>query len=198
MKPRLYVEQKITAFTNKYIVFNAREDGQRGDVTAFAQQKRIAFKEKVTFYTDESKTIPIFTLRAEKVFDVHGKYIVEDANGQQVGAFQKLFKQSLAKSTWQILDANGQPTVTVSENNLLLALLRRYVGIISDLADIIVNFFKYHFVFTNSSGSEVGRYEKITLFRDHYRFSADDSLVESVDWRVLAAVAVALDALQSR
>ena len=43
-----------------------------------------------------------------------------------------------------------------------------------------------------------GTYIKTTLFRDHYLLSLDDETYNAQDWRVLAAVAVALDALQSR
>lgn len=197
MKPTLFVEQKITAFVNKYKVLNATGD-EKGDVVAFAQQKRLAFKEKVIFYSDESKKQPIFTLRAEKVFDVHGKYFIEDMQGQLIGGLQKEFKKSLVNSTWNILDANQNVIWTVNENNQTLAILRRYLGFLSDIADLVLLFFKYHFTFKDSSGSEHGRYTKIKLIRDHYRLDADETLAGSVDWRVLAAMAVALDALQSR
>src|SRR6478736_7690705 len=74
MKPRLYFEQKITAFVNKYKVLGVTEAGEQADLLAMAQQKRLAFKEKVTFYTDEQQTQPSFTFRAEKVMDIHGRY----------------------------------------------------------------------------------------------------------------------------
>ncbi len=125
MNPRLIVEQKITAFANKYVVYRADEAGNKGEVVAFAQQKRLAFKEKVEFYTDETKTNLAFTLRAEKVFDVHGKYLVEDTAGSHVGTFQKAFASSLINSTWNILGSDDQPMLTVSENSQALAIIRR-------------------------------------------------------------------------
>ena len=89
MKPRLIVEQKITAFVNKYAVYTATEDGHKDQLVALAQQKRIALKEKITFYTDESKQEIAFSFRAEKVMDIHGRYLVEDAHGNLIGAFKK-------------------------------------------------------------------------------------------------------------
>ena len=53
MKPRLAIEQKITAFANKYKILEITESGEAGNLIALAQQKRLAFKEKVTFYADE-------------------------------------------------------------------------------------------------------------------------------------------------
>jgi len=201
MTPRIIVEQKITAFVNRYALYDALPDGSKGEMLAFAQQKRLAFKEKVSFYTDETKQTLAFTMRAEKTLDVHGRYFVEDAEGNSLGAFRKEFKKSLLKSTWNILDAQDEPKFIVAENNLALALFRRFIGfvpIVGDFGEIIVAFFKYHFAFTDTNGQEVGIYKKITLFRDHYELALTDEAFASEDKRVLAAFAVALDALQSR
>ena len=202
MIPKLTVEQKITAFVNKYSVYSIDQDGHKGPLVALAQQKRLAFKEKVIFYADIEKTQPIFTFRAEKVFDVHGKYIVEDMQGNAIGAFRKAFKKSLFKSTWNILDSNDQPNITIAENSLTLALFRRFAGflpIVGDIVELIVLFLRYHFTFTDAAtGQQVGKYQKTTLFRDHYTLSMTDESYNAQDWRVLAAMAVALDALQSR
>jgi hypothetical protein len=202
MQPKLIVEQKITVFTNQYSIFSANNDGSKAEMLSFVQQKRLAFKEKVSFYADETKQQLVFTFRAEKVFDVHGRYFVEDANGQLLGTFQKQFGKSLINSTWNILGADGKPVMNVSESSHLLAVFRRFVGFvpyIGDLLEMIVILFRYHFKFVSAaSGEEVGRYQKTTLFRDHYLLYMTDSAYQSQDWRVLAAMAVALDALQSR
>lgn len=202
MKPRLFVDQKITAFVNKYEVFAADVDGDRAGLKALAQQKRLAFKEKVTFYQDEQKNTPVFSFRAEKVLDVHGRYFVEDTDGQLIGMFKKEFGQSLINSTWKILDASGEDLFTVRESNSTLAVLRRFLGylpLVGDLAELVLLFFRYHFSFIDTkSGQEVGKYQKTTLLRDHYTLSMTDAAYETCDWRVLAAMGVALDALQSR
>jgi len=202
MKPRLIIRQKITAFVNKYQVLNVNEDGTAGALVGLAQQKRLAFKEKVMFYTDEKRDRLAFTFRAEKVMDVHGRYFVEDANGQLIGMFKKEFAASLVNSTWKILDRDGTERYVVKENNQALAIFRRiasFLPIVGDLAEIIVAFFKYHFVIIDMQTSQVvGTYRKTTLFRDHYELSVDEAAWNGTDWRVFAAVSVALDALQSR
>lgn len=202
MNPKLVVEQKITAFVNKYAIYNAKADGSKDAPVAFVQQKRLAFKEKVSFYDDENNTNLLFTFRAEKVLDVHGRYIIEDSDGVFIGAFKKEFKKSLVNSTWNILDADNNPAITISESNQTLATIRRFGGfipIVGDIIDILVLFFRYHFVFKDSvDGKEIGMYKKTTLFRDHYVLSMTDAAYDQQDWRVLASMAVALDALQSR
>lgn len=202
MKPRLIIEQKITAFTNKYALFAVDTSGSKGTLIGLAQQKRIAFKEKVSFYADEQKTALAFTFRAEKVFDIHGKYLVEDGSGALLGSFQKQFKASLVNSTWHVLDAQDQPVLMLRESNQLLAIMRRFGGfipIIGDIIEILTVLLKYHFVISRiDSGEVIGAYRKTTLFRDHYELSLTDGAVDAVDWRVYAALAVGLDALQSR
>lgn len=202
MKPRLIIEQKITAFVNKYSIYSANEDGTKGQLVAFAQQKRLAFKEKVTFYTSESKETIAFTFRAEKVLDIHGRYFVEDANGMVVGAFKKEFAKSLVNSTWNILDTAEHVKLMVSESNEFLAIMRRFGGmipIVGGLVDIVMPLFRYHFIFTNPGTNRiVGIYKKTTLLRDHYELSMTDEAYANQDWRVLAAMGVGLDVLQSR
>lgn len=201
MTPHLIVEQKITAFVNRYEIYATDTDGNKTELIAFAQQRRLAIKEKIEFFSDEFKTTKLFQFRAEKVMDVHGKYFVEDADDNLLGAFKKQFGASLLNSTWNVLDTNDSVVAIITESNKTLAILRRFVGFIpfiGDIFDLILNFFKYHFVFKNSEGTEVGQYIKTTLFRDHYQLNMKDSTYEATDWRVWAAMAVALDALQSR
>lgn len=202
MTPKLIVEQRITAFVNQYSIYAAQPDGKKGNLLAFAQQKRFAFKEKVTFYANEAKTQIAFTFRAEKVLDVHGSYLVEDADGKPVGSFKKDFAKSLLNSTWTILGPDQKPRLSISESNKVLAILRRYVGfipILGDLFELVMIFFRYHFVFVDiATKQEVGRYQKTALLRDHYVLLMTDAAYAGQDWRVLAAMGVGLDALQSR
>ncbi|MEO5499621.1 MAG: hypothetical protein ABIR46_03920 [Candidatus Saccharimonadales bacterium] len=202
MKPRLFVEQKITAFTNIYKVFQTADSGDQGQLSALAQQKRLAFKEKITFYSDETKSAEVWTFRAEKILDVHGRYFVEDQNGQVIGMFKKEFKQSFITSTWTLMDVEGKDLFTVRESSTALAFFRRYacwVPVVGEIIEIVTSFLRYHFVFTKVGSEEVvGKYQKTTLFRDHYTLSLTDDAYEACDWRVLASFSVALDALQSR
>lgn len=202
MQPRLIVQQKITAMVNKYRIFTPAPEGGSGELVALARQKRLALKEKVLFYTDEKRDKLSFTFRAEKTFDVHGRYFVEDANGKLIGMFKKDFAESLVNSTWKILDADGGELFVIRESNQVLAVARRFLGwipLIGEIAEMVLAFFKYHFdISQTSTGEIVGRYRKTTTFRDHYMLEASDDLWDTTDWRVLAAIAVALDALQSR
>ena len=202
MKPRLVIQQKITALVNKYRIETSTPEGKPEKIVGLAQQKRLAFKEKILFYTDETRSKVAFTFRAEKVMDVHGRFFVEDAGGKMIGMFKKEFSASLVNSTWKILDADGTERMMIRENNQVLAVMRRFlvfIPIVGELAEIVLLFFRYHFVFIDlATGQEVGVYRKTTLLRDHYLLSTTDEVWRQYDTRLLAAMGVALDALQSR
>ncbi len=202
MKPRLIVKQKITPLVNKYTIAEPALDGTAGRLLALAQQKRIALREKVIFYNDETRATVAFTFRAEKVLDVHGRYFVEDAGGKLIGGFRKDFTKSLINSTWHVFDPSEQEIFLVKESNHMVAVLRRFGGMIplvGDLFELVMAFTRYHFSFIDpTSQAEVGQYKKTKLFRDHYELLLDDAGWSRIDWRVMAAMSVALDALQSR
>ena len=89
--PQFVVRQKITMMVNRYQIFAANPDGSQGPLMALAEQKRMAFKEQVTFFTDESKTRPVFGFKARKMIDLNAGYDITDEHGQQIGFFRKDF-----------------------------------------------------------------------------------------------------------
>lgn len=200
MKPRLYVDQKITLLVNRYIIYSANTSGDKGESIGFVEQERFKLKEKVNFYTDKTKQQLVFTFRAEKTLDIHGKYLVEDADGTLIGYFEKAFGKSLLRSTWYMCTAAGERVFTVTESSSTLAAIRRFIGyipVVGEFAELISMLFRYHFVFLQDD-QQVGTYRKTTLLRDNYQLSMTDDAYAKLDQRVLAAMSVALDALQSR
>ena len=198
MKPRLNVHQLIRPIVNKYQIFDAGSE----QLIAMAQQKRLAFKERVSFFADESKNELVCSFRAEKVIDVHGTYFIEDKMGKGIGSFKKQFQKSLINSTWTLMDAEGKERFVINETSQTIATLRRFVGwipFVGEILEIIFSFVRYEFQFKDSeSGEVVGKYKKTTIIRDRYQFFMNDEAYESLDWRVYGAFCVALDALQSR
>lgn len=196
---KFIVEQKITAFANQYRVYDPDAGADKGLLIAFAHQKRLTFREEVKFYKEESQTNLAFSLKAEKVMDIHGKFFVNDENNRQIGVIRKSFKSSLLRSTYELMDASEKLVAIVQERSQALAIFRRLWGLIPYANDIPF-IFKYHFNFINPETSKViATYTKTTRFRDHYELElVDDSLINKVGWQTLVAQAVLLDVLQGR
>jgi uncharacterized protein YxjI len=181
--PLFFVGQKLTMMVNRYEIRAAGADGTPGQLMAMAQQKRMAFKEQVTFYSDEQRTQPVFSFKARKAIDLGSGYDVHDAAGSPLGFFRKDFGKSLLRSTFHLsgpgLEATGQ------ERNQLVAIARR-----------LVDFpFAFHFDFHDPEGQLVLSVERQFSMRDRYTVTVPDP---RLDFRLAAAMAVGLDALMSR
>ncbi|MBT8225001.1 MAG: hypothetical protein HKP61_11835 [Dactylosporangium sp.] len=179
----LLIRQRVRIMVNQYEVHAATPDGAEGALLAFAQQKRLAMKEQVTLYTDDTKQQAVLGFKARQVIDLGATYDVVDASGQPVGLFRKDFKRSLLSSTWY-LEQPGLGIMTGQERNMAVALLRRF----------IVSWLPYHFDFIIDGRPAFSVVKKWGL-RDRYTIDIQD---DRIDRRLIIAIAVALDALQGR
>ncbi|HEX5969699.1 MAG TPA: hypothetical protein VFY88_14565 [Intrasporangium sp.] len=194
---RLKVRQKMTFMVNRYEVI--RTDGAGNDLglLCFAEQKRMAMKEQVTFFTDAAKTHPLFGFKARKVVDLGSRYDIVDGLGQPIGWFRKDFTASLGRSTWHLGTSEGFECVG-QERNAKVAVLRRVWDFIPLAGDLPVPWL-FHFDFQAADGSVVMSSTKRVGLKDTY--FVDLPAQQNgwrLDWRVASAMAVALDALQSR
>jgi uncharacterized protein YxjI len=182
---QLYIRQRVRMMVNQYEVRAVAPDGSEGELLAFAQQKRLSFREQVTLYTDDTKQQPVLSFRARQIIDLGATYDVLDTGGNPVGLFRKDFASSLFRSTWHV----EQPGVGVAvgqERNLVVALLRRFVESLSWLP--------YHFDFAVDGQPAFSVVKKWGL-RDKYLVDIHDP---RFDRRLVIAMAVGLDALQAR
>jgi uncharacterized protein YxjI len=190
---RFTVTQKITLMVNRYEIRTALPDGSPGDLIAVAQQKRMAFKEEVTFYADEKRTQPVFSFKARQRIDLGATYDVRDAAGNAIGWFRKDFGKSLLRSSWH-LGTNDGVELFGQERNKNVALARRAWELLPVLSDLPSPFL-FHFDFTDPSGRVLMSSIRKRSLRDRYNIEVPGA---AIDGRVAAAMAVALDALQSR
>ncbi len=129
--------------------------------------------------------------------DLAATYDVTDAAGMPIGSFRKEFAKSLLRSTWQLTTADGH-AATGTERNQNVAIARRVWEMVPVISEIPSPFL-FHFDFTAADGSIVLSSVRKRSLRDRYDVELPTSPSGwRLDWRVGAAMAVALDALQSR
>lgn len=182
---QLIVRQRVRLMVNQYEIHAVAPDGSEAGLIAFAQQKRMAFKEQVTLYTDDTKQVPVLGFKARQVIDLGATYDVVDGAGYAIGLFRKNFAESLLRSTWH-LEQPGYGEMIGRESNMTVAILRRFIDSLSWLP--------YHFDFTISGRPAFSVVKKWGL-RDRYVVTIHDP---HLDRRLVAAMSVALDALQAR
>jgi uncharacterized protein YxjI len=178
----LELRQRFTAMQNRYDLIGFH--GSTEQVLGYAEQKRMALKEKVTFFTSDAKTEVAFTLGARSVLEIAATYDVQAADGSVLATMKKNVGSSLLRSTYDVVTADGRQLVC-RERTMWKALFRRFVDIplFAVQFDVLQG---EHVLIT------IDRQMKL---RDVYRVEVAD---DTFDWRVAGAIAVAQDAFMNR
>jgi uncharacterized protein YxjI len=196
---RFFLRQRFAIMINRYEVSTLAADEKSGEEpVCFVEQKRMKLKEDLRAFEDDSKETEVFRIKARQVWDPKARYDVTDPAGQQIGQLQKVFGESLLRSTWRIYDAAGEQIAWARERNLFIALFRRLIGFvpfIGDFADFLP--IPYHFDYFMED-RKIGGLERILGVRDRYRLDTSGDTERTIDRRVILALAVGMDALQAR
>jgi len=161
---------------------------------AFVRQKRMAIKEDIRFYADESQTEELFRIKARSVMELGGRYDVTTPAGERVGVLGKVFGKSLLRSTWSIMDANEREIAIAKERSQLWAIVRRVIDAVpyGDFIPIV-----FHFTI-DAGDRHLGDLTRRLGVRDRYDLDLSGDTERAIDRRLAIALAIALDALQSR
>jgi uncharacterized protein YxjI len=191
---RFLVEQLIRPVANLYAISSVAADEGRGEPVAFARQKRLALKEDLRFFRDETEQDELFRIAARQIVDVRGRYDVLDPTGTRIGVLERRFKQSLVRSTWGILDASEHEIGLARERSLPVALVRRVKDLLP-WGEVIP--IPYHFTILQGERT-IGEVRRVLSVRDRYVLDLSHDVERVIDRRLGIALAIALDALQSR
>jgi hypothetical protein len=190
-----FVDQLIRPIVNLYRISTLSPDGSSpGQPLAFVRQKKLAIKEDIRFFADETEAEELFRIKARAVFEVRGRYDVTTPEGERIGLVEKVFGISLVRSTWRIYDANEQQVALAQEKSIPLAVLRRVIDLVP-YGTLIPIVFQFTILM---DGREVGELRRPIGLRDRYILKLDEDPDRRIDRRVAVALAIALDALQSR
>jgi hypothetical protein len=194
---RFFLSQRIRPMVNQYEVSTlGADDRSAGEKVCFVEQKRMALKEDLRAFADDTKTVEVFRIKAKQVFDPRARYDVTDADGKPLGQLGKVFGESLLHSTWRIYDPAGNEIAWARERNLAVALFRRVVGWIPYVGDFAFPI-PYHFDY-HAGKRRIGSLERILGVRDRDRLDVSGDAGRTIDRRLVLALAVGMDALQAR
>ena len=144
---------------------------------AFVRQKRMAIKEDIRFYADESETVELFRIKARSVMELGGRYDVTTPAGERVGVLGKVFGKSLLRSTWSIMDADEQELAIAKERSQFWAIVRRVIDAVP-----YGDFIPIPFHFTIDAGERhVGDLNRRFGVRDTYDLDVSGDVERSSD-----------------
>jgi hypothetical protein len=191
---RFLVEQLIRPMVNLYRVAPLGDGDEPIAGAAFVRQKRMAIKEDIRIFADESETDELFRIKARRVLELGGRYDVTTPDGARIGVLEKVFGRSLLRSTWRLLDADEQEVATAQERSMPMAVARRLVDFVpyGELVPIPYNFDIL------VDGARVGGMTRKFQLRDRYVLDLSGDPDRRIDRRVAVALAIGLDTLQNR
>jgi hypothetical protein len=190
-----FVDQLIRPIANLYRISTLGPDGASpGQPLAFIRQKKLAIKEDIRFFADETEAEELFRIKARAVFEVRGRFDLTTPEGERIGLLEKVFGISLLRSTWRIYDANEQQVALAQEKSMPMAILRRAIDLVP-YGELVPILFQFTILM---EGREVGELRRPIGLRDRYILKLGGDPDRRIDRRVAVALAIALDALQSR
>jgi uncharacterized protein YxjI len=99
-----------------------------GNVAFFARLKAFKLKEDIRIYSGTDMQVELLMIKARNIFDISTTYdVIDSSNGQKVGAFRRKGMKSILKDEWVILDINDQEVGMLKEDDVMLALVRRFL-----------------------------------------------------------------------
>ena len=196
---RFILQQQFRLVANQYNFSLPGPNDTPGQPFCFVRQKMFKFKEDVRFFTDESKTAELMRIKARQRFDPRATYDVTAPDGSKIGMFQKVFGASLLRSTYKIFDPEGNELAIATEQNPVVAVLRRLVAFIPNIGGL-ANWLPipYHFVFLRGDRILGHHRRQLWKIRDTYTIDLSPDTERSLDRRLVLAIAVAMDAFQAR
>ncbi|MDF2892827.1 MAG: hypothetical protein K0R80_3194 [Clostridia bacterium] len=94
----------------------------------YANLKAFKLKEDIRLYTGEDMTEEVLLIKARKIIDLAATYDIYDSEtNQKIGALKRKGLKSILKDEWLFLDKDDQEIGSIKEDNMAMALVRRFI-----------------------------------------------------------------------
>lgn len=170
------VRQKALSIGNKYLIY---EDDEQILKSA---QKKLKLKEDFRFKDMDDN--PVLRVTTDQVLDVAASYTVTDEQTDEpIGAIKE--DLTFLHHSWKILDTEGNVVADIKEDNMAMALVRRFVTTLLP--------FSYRI---EDETSVLGTIKGQFAFRDTYSIDLSSDSGEKIDPRMAVVAAVVIDAME--
>jgi hypothetical protein len=179
------LKRQVFALTGKLRFYNPQ-----GVLVLFSEQKMFKLREDIRIFADEQKTQEVLAIKARQVIDFSAAYdVVDSSTNQKIGALRRKGMKSILRDEWDVLDANDQVVGSLFEDNMGLALLRRFV---------LGSFLPQNYDLTINAERVADLKQRFNLFR--YEMDLDFSMDGSqrLDRRVGLAAATLLAIIEGK
>jgi hypothetical protein len=133
---RFHIRKHILTFAGaKLEIFDDQER-----VIFFSKMKAFKLKEDIRVFSGEDMQEEFISIHARSAIDFSATYDVLDSKtGEKIGALRRHGMKSMLIDEWSILNSNDMQVGLIKEDNLVLALLRRFIGLIPQSFKVEMN-----------------------------------------------------------
>jgi uncharacterized protein YxjI len=112
-----------------------------GNVVLYAKMKAFKLKEDITIYSGEDMQEAMISIKARNIIDFSATYDVVDAQtNEKVGGLRRKGLKSILKDEWLVLDEFDNEIGVIKEDNMALALVRRFLtNLVPQTYNCVVN-----------------------------------------------------------
>ena len=174
----------LTIFGAKFHVYNTM-----GELILFSKQKAFKLKEDIRIFTDESMSAERLVIKARQIVDFSAAYdVVDQAENRKIGALRRKGWKSIVRDSWEFLSQDDQPIAVLTEDSMLLSLLRRF------LCNLIPQ--TYHVV--QNEKTLITYKQNFNPFVLKLRVSIDPESRDIIDPRLVLAGGILIAAIEGR
>jgi uncharacterized protein YxjI len=112
MKFPLDLTFKLLALSSQIYIRDAS-----GQMVGYVKQKMFKLKEDISIFSDESQTLLLYSIKADRIIDFSANYHFTDASGRFFGSIKREGMRSFWKASYLVTDSNNAEVFRISEES---------------------------------------------------------------------------------
>lgn len=150
-------------------------------------------KRHVTIYRDPSKQERLLEILQDKKIEIlTATFTIKDARGHLLATLRKNYLYDILRKNWKCYAPNGSLLCVAKEDSIILALLRRFLGVFFGL--LRTNFI----ILEGNSDRVIGEFNRKFTLLDRYVLDMSADRLRALDRRIAIALGVMLDTGERR
>ncbi len=136
---------KVTTFSNDFIAKDSS-----GTTIAYVREKMLKLTDTIDVYSDESKSLKMFQIRADRWLDFNANYAFMDSENNFLGSLARKGWASLWSSRYESYDRNRNLAYVISEENPFVKFIDGIFGQIPIIGMLTGYFFNPSYLVTDN------------------------------------------------
>lgn len=136
---------KVTTFSNDFIAKDSS-----GKTIAYVREKMLKLTDTIDVYSDESKSLKMFQIRADRWLDFNANYAFMDSENNFLGSLARKGWASLWSSRYESYDRNRNLAYVISEENPFVKVIDGIFGQIPIIGMLTGYFFNPSYLVTHN------------------------------------------------